>query len=251
LEENFIPQKCSKHENKKLDLFCVKDEVKCCSLCLTSDHKFHDVIPISETANYYKSKILEVVDFQKIYSTFEEEMKEMDKEISFKKKELSDLENKKQQKIDIFESVQKISNSIKKEQNVEKIMQWNLFLEEKVLYEYKLLACGHNGFGDIGMGDKRKNSSFTEIPQFHNKKIDLISCGTFHSFVYCGKILFIIIQGCKLYGTGLNNNGQLGIGIDQGQKEFISIDFFTNLEISKISCGFDHTFVQLSILTIS
>jgi alpha-tubulin suppressor-like RCC1 family protein len=65
------------------------------------------------------------------------------------------------------------------------------------------------------------------------------------------KYYLLKFQGCKLYGTGLNNNGQLGIGNDQDQKEFISIDFFTNLEISKISCGFDHTFVQLSILTIS
>jgi hypothetical protein len=120
LKEDFIPQKCSKHENKKLDFFCFDDKVKCCSLCLLYDHQNHKVIPISEATKIFKTKLSEM-NFKEIYSDFEKDMKEIDKEITFKQKEIVDLQTKKQNKVDLLESVQKISNSIKQEENVDQI----------------------------------------------------------------------------------------------------------------------------------
>jgi alpha-tubulin suppressor-like RCC1 family protein len=57
-------------------------------------------------------------------------------------------------------------------------------------------------------------------------------------------ILFILDN--TLYAIGQNVTGNLGIGNDNDQKEFIPVDFFTNLEILKISCGTHHTIVQCS-----
>jgi alpha-tubulin suppressor-like RCC1 family protein len=57
-------------------------------------------------------------------------------------------------------------------------------------------------------------------------------------------ILFILDH--ILYATGKNIEGTLGIGKNKNQKEFIPVDFITNLEIMKITCGSSHTMVQCS-----
>jgi transcription initiation factor TFIIIB Brf1 subunit/transcription initiation factor TFIIB len=189
VDENFVSQKCPKHENKKLDLFCVKDKVEICSLCL-DDHQSHEVITISKACKLYKSEI-QNTNFQEIYSKLETELKQIDKEIMEKKKELSDLEVKKLLKIDNLESIQKISNSIIREKDFDKILEWRLFLEDKIESQFKILVCGHNSVGTIGLGEKiDKINKFTEIQKFRNKKIDLISSGDFSCFFYTGKCLF-------------------------------------------------------------
>jgi transcription initiation factor TFIIIB Brf1 subunit/transcription initiation factor TFIIB len=186
VDENFVSQKCPKHENKRLELFCVKDEVKCCSLCL-SDHISHVVVPITQAITLFKSEI-QNKNFKEIYSKLETELKQIDKEIMTKKKELSELEVKKLLKVNHLESVQKISNSIKREEDLDKILEWRFFLEEKIESQFKIYACGDNS---IGLGKKiKKINNFTEIKKFQNKKIDLISCGSFSSFVYYSKCSF-------------------------------------------------------------
>jgi hypothetical protein len=186
MDENFVSQKCPKHEKEKLNLFCVKDEVKICSLCL-SDHISHVIVPIKQAITLFRSEI-QNKNFQEIYSKLENELKQIDKEIMKKKKEISDLEVKKLLKVNHLESIQKISNSIKREEDFEKILEWRLFLEDKIESQFKMYACGHNSVGTIGLGDKiDKINKFTEIEKFQNKKIDLISCGSFSSFVYTGK----------------------------------------------------------------
>jgi transcription initiation factor TFIIIB Brf1 subunit/transcription initiation factor TFIIB len=189
MDENFVSQKCPKHENKRLELFCVKDEVKCCSLCL-SDHISHVVVPITQAITLFRSEI-QNKNFKEIYSKLETELKQIDKEIMTKKKELSELEVKKLLKVNHLESVQKISNSIKREEDFDKILEWRFFLEEKIESQFKMYACGDNSIGTIGLGEKiDKINKFTEIEKFRNKKIDLISCGDFSCFVYTGKCSF-------------------------------------------------------------
>jgi hypothetical protein len=187
IEENFNPQKCSKHENKKLDLFCVDEMVKCCILCL-KDHEYHKIVSISDAKKLYQKEISNF-DFKGIYSNFENEIKEIDKKIISKKKELSELELIKQQKVNILNSAQNISNSFKREDNIDTLIEWKSFLKENGgNFEMKLFVCGNNEYGTIGLGEKiKKINHFTEVDLFHNKKIDLISVGSFHTFVYCGK----------------------------------------------------------------
>jgi hypothetical protein len=107
-----------------------------------------------------------------------------------KKKEISDLEVKKLLKINYLESVQNISNFIKREEDFDKILEWRFFLEDRIEIQFKIYACGDNSNGAIGLGDKiNKINKFTEIEKFQNKKIDLISCGDSFCFVYSGKLL--------------------------------------------------------------
>jgi hypothetical protein len=109
-----------------------------------------------------------------------------------KKKELSDLEFQKQQKTDIVESFQKISNSIKQEEDLDKILEWRSFLEDKIDNHFNIYACGSNL---IGLGYKiDKINKFTEIKKFQNKKIDLMACGNDFCFVYSGKLFYLMID---------------------------------------------------------
>jgi hypothetical protein len=183
LKEDFIPQKCPKHENKKLDFFCLNEKVKCCSLCLISDHQNHKVEQLSEATKKFKMKLSEM-NFKEIFSDFEKDMKEIDKEITFKQKEIVDLQTKKQNKVDLLESVQKISNSIQQEENVDKIIEWGLYMENKIEFNnIKLYVSGSNDSGEIGLGkDVLKINKFTKI----NQKIEWISCGAEYSFIYFG-----------------------------------------------------------------
>jgi hypothetical protein len=110
---------------------------------------------------------------------------QIEQEIIFKKKELSE------QKL-LFDSFQKISDSIVQEEDVDKILEWRFFLKDKEnLSEFKIYACGGNSNGATGLGKKiDKINKFTEIQIFQNKEIDLISCGSFSCFVYTGKCSF-------------------------------------------------------------
>jgi hypothetical protein len=82
IQENFVSQKCPKHENKKLDLFCLKDEEKCCSLCL-DDHQSHEVISISKACELFKSEI-QNKNFKEIYSELERNNEKKERIIRFR-----------------------------------------------------------------------------------------------------------------------------------------------------------------------
>jgi hypothetical protein len=80
---------------------------------------------------------------------------------------LSDLEVKKLLKIDNLESIQKISNSIKRKKDFDKILEWRFFFEDKIENQFKIHECGDNSVGTIGLGDKiDKINKFTEIQKF-------------------------------------------------------------------------------------
>jgi tripartite motif-containing protein 39 len=50
--------KCKKHE-RELDLFCKKDNSTVCYLCTMSEHKNHDVIPVVDHIEAYRSDLLQ------------------------------------------------------------------------------------------------------------------------------------------------------------------------------------------------
>jgi hypothetical protein len=194
IKKDFIPQKCTKHENKKLNFFCLDENVKCCSLCLLYEHKNHDVVPISEATKNFKTRISEI-DFMTINSNLEKEMKEIDKEITSKQKELLEyqakikneilnLTQKKQQKVELLESIQKISDSIKREEDIDRIIEWNIYLKDQFEFkEYRIYASGSNTLGEIGLGkDVKIVDRFTKI----NRMVEWISCGAEHNFAYYG-----------------------------------------------------------------
>lgn len=72
-----------------------------------------------------------------------------------------------------------------------------------VLTDENLYACGHNGDGQLGLKDTENRSTFTPVPGVQGK-IHQIALGT--------NSIFVLLTTKELYGCGLNNYGQLGLG---------------------------------------
>ena len=48
---------CKKHSNKKFELFCLEDETKLCSICVTEDHSKHEIFTIEKAIEILKNQI--------------------------------------------------------------------------------------------------------------------------------------------------------------------------------------------------
>lgn len=74
---------------------------------------------------------------------------------------------------------------------------------------FEVFVCGDNQHGQLGL--PTITAEFVSIPTqiMKDKSVASVFCGPYHSFVQTSK--------GELYGMGLNNRGQLGIGntIDQ------------------------------------
>jgi alpha-tubulin suppressor-like RCC1 family protein len=94
-------------------------------------------------------------------------------------------------------------------------------------------ATGHNGYGQLGLGDTTNRNTFTQLPsEFNNPK--MISCGGYHTF--------IVKQDGTVWATGRNYYGQLGLGDNNDRNTFTQISSsFNNPKM--ISCGSYYTFI--------
>ena len=66
-----------------------------------------------------------------------------------------------------------------------------------------LWGCGYNGSGELGLGDTINRNTFTQITT-NTDNIKQIYCGNGHTI--------ILKDDGTLWGCGLNNHGQLGLG---------------------------------------
>ncbi|KAJ3407897.1 Regulator of chromosome condensation [Chytridiales sp. JEL 0842] len=101
--------------------------------------------------------------------------------------------------------------------------------------EKGLLGCGLNFYGELGVGEVGKVVSFQEISTFRGQTVVEIAGGLHHT-------LFLTSRG-ELYGAGLNESGQLGIGdtvTTTPSPIKIQVD-----QVASISCGrsSDHSYL--------
>ncbi|GHV71851.1 hypothetical protein AGMMS49928_25700 [Spirochaetia bacterium] len=68
----------------------------------------------------------------------------------------------------------------------------------------KVYATGKNSDGRLGLGDTTNRTSFTEVTGLGGKNITAISVGSRHAVV--------LSSDGKVYATGNNSDGQLGLG---------------------------------------
>ena len=87
--------------------------------------------------------------------------------------------------------------------------------------------CGAGEAGQLGTGKREKETTpvFLDFPE----DIKQVACGIFQTGV-------LTITG-KVYMTGGNSFGQLGLGSKKSQSKFERVDFFDNIFINKISCN--------------
>jgi alpha-tubulin suppressor-like RCC1 family protein len=97
----------------------------------------------------------------------------------------------------------------------------------------KLLVSGYNEYGQLGLGDNISQTSFQQVASLSNKNITEIAASGAQSFA-------IDSEG-KLWASGYNGAGQLGLGDNISQTSFQQVTSLSNRNITKISAGISHT----------
>lgn len=117
----------------------------------------------------------------------------------------------------------------------------------------KLFATGYNEDGQLGLGDYDNRNTFTEVTITElnpGETIEKVACGDDHTFV--------LTSNNRLFATGLNWSGQLGLNDTETRTLFteVIINIFTydpdtetiipsqmTDTITQIACGNDHSFI--------
>jgi alpha-tubulin suppressor-like RCC1 family protein len=102
-------------------------------------------------------------------------------------------------------------------------------------YKYKRInvyGFGDNSSGQLGLG-KEEFAKYPKEIDVNNKKIIKISAGYKHS-------LFLTDDG-EIYGTGINEDGQLGLKYAKGCKKITQIMPYGCKDIIDISAGLNHS----------
>jgi alpha-tubulin suppressor-like RCC1 family protein len=97
----------------------------------------------------------------------------------------------------------------------------------------KIFASGKNEYGQLGLGNNGNKNLFMEI-SWENGNIKQVICGCNHSF--------ILTDDNRIFASGINDKGQLGIGDMINRNEFTNINW-TNGNIKQMICGCDHVFI--------
>ena len=94
-----------------------------------------------------------------------------------------------------------------------------------------LWTCGHNGYGQLGLGDASSQTTFTQVTT-NVDNIKSIYCGSY----YCS---FILKNDNTLWGCGNNNYGQLSLENTSYKTIFTKI---IN-GVKMVYCGMYHTII--------
>ena len=106
----------------------------------------------------------------------------------------------------------------------------NTFILE---HDGTLWTCGQNDWGELGLGNNTGRTIFTQITTNTND-VKSVCCGGNHTF--------ILKNDGTLWGSGANNNGQLGLGDATNRTTFTQVT--TNVDnIKSVYCGADHSFI--------
>jgi alpha-tubulin suppressor-like RCC1 family protein len=101
----------------------------------------------------------------------------------------------------------------------------------------KLWATGKNKYGELGLGNYDNQTSFQPVTSdsISNKNITSIAAGEQHSLA--------VTSDGKLWASGLNNYGQLGLGniLDQNSFQHVTISALSS-KIVSIAAGWHNSF---------
>lgn len=107
----------------------------------------------------------------------------------------------------------------------------------------KLYATGMNSEGELGLGDTTQRITFTEVTDTNIAgKVVGIAAGGYHSLV--------LLDDNTVWGTGLNDYGQLGLGAAGGQYTTWQQMTLPPKAVSSISAGDKHTMILMTDNTL-
>ena len=98
-------------------------------------------------------------------------------------------------------------------------------------------SCGNNGYGQLGLGDTTKRTTFTQVTTNINNDVKYIACGQYHTF--------ILKNDGSVWSCGDNYYGQLGLNdtTDTDRKIFTKVTNNINNDATQIVCGQYHAFI--------
>ncbi len=106
--------------------------------------------------------------------------------------------------------------------------------------EDKLYACGHNGHGQLGLGDFNDRREWTEIDIPQGFSVEKVMAGDYHSFLKGkGKD-----GNDKLYACGRNFEGQLGLGDNEHRNQWTEVDIPQGFSVEKLIAGRENSFLK-------
>ncbi|MDR2639163.1 MAG: hypothetical protein LBC09_04935, partial [Helicobacteraceae bacterium] len=102
----------------------------------------------------------------------------------------------------------------------------------------KVYAAGKNLFGQLGFGDNTDRDAFTEVLSLSGKNIVAIAAR--------GPYSLALDKEGKVYATGWNGYGQLGLGDKTDRDKFTQISSLKDKKIVAISAGYDNSLALTS-----
>ncbi|MDR2152805.1 MAG: hypothetical protein LBO72_08290 [Helicobacteraceae bacterium] len=100
--------------------------------------------------------------------------------------------------------------------------------------EGKVYSAGHNYAGELGLGDGKLRDTFTLVPDLSDKKIVAISAGG-------SDYSLAVDNNGKVYATGYNRYGQLGLGDKRDRDTFTRVLSLSDKKIVAIATGTWHS----------
>ncbi|MDR2033296.1 MAG: hypothetical protein LBP89_01510 [Helicobacteraceae bacterium] len=97
----------------------------------------------------------------------------------------------------------------------------------------RVWASGRNNRGQLGVGDSYNRAAFSETPNLKNKTIVAMAEGKYHSFA--------IDDAGRVWASGLNDEGQLGLGATNNRTTFTEVTSFKGRFIVAIAAGEAHS----------
>jgi alpha-tubulin suppressor-like RCC1 family protein len=79
----------------------------------------------------------------------------------------------------------------------------------------KVYTTGRNDYGQLGLGDTNDRNAFEEVTSLNGKNITAIAAGDLHSFAFA--------NDGKVYATGLNSVGELGLNDTDNRNTFTEV----------------------------
>jgi alpha-tubulin suppressor-like RCC1 family protein len=95
-----------------------------------------------------------------------------------------------------------------------------------ILAEYgTVFACGYNYYGQLGMGHTNNVNTFTAVPLLPDRKVKEVVTGDNHTM--------ILTNDGKVFASGNNFFGQLGLGDDDDRNTFTAVSPLPDDKVAK------------------